>query len=274
MSPGSHLCAFYGDDEELSRVATAFVTAGLATGARVLYVAADHAVRGLGAALALRGVVDLDSAVDAGQLVLRDSAAVYGTGETDLATLAAAIGAESGEARRSGFTALRVAAEMTPFAEALGSAERLLQWERAASRMQQQSGVSSVCQYDERRLPQQDLRRLEVEHTGSAPAALTSPAAHFLATREPWGLRVVGQVDLENADELLAAVRARCAVDPRVFVDMRELTFIDVGATRELVALAAGLPADGTLFLVRPPAVLARILDLAFVRHQGLELVT
>ena len=41
IAPGTHLCAFYDSDEQLARIASAFVARGLAAGDRLLYIAAD-----------------------------------------------------------------------------------------------------------------------------------------------------------------------------------------------------------------------------------------
>lgn len=270
LAPGSHLCAFYRDEQELELTASAFVAGGLAAGAQVLYVAADRSPEQVSATLTDSGVA-ADAAIRADQLVVRDFATVYGAA-ADLATLAVGFRDASVAALNAGFTGLRVAAEMTDFVETLGSADGVLRWERMASRVQQETGIASVCQYDRRRIPEQQARALAEEHSGSAPLEDEPPQARFLATREPWGLRVVGEVDVANVDLFMAAVMARCLVEPRIVLDASELRFVDVDTIRRLVILAGSLRPEAHVSVIHPPPILERTIGLVFRHHPGLDL--
>ena len=53
---------------------------------------------------------------------------------------------------------------------------------------------------------------LAAEHTALAAYVGPRPLATFLATKEPWGLRIAGEVNLSNRAVFIRALRARLAV--------------------------------------------------------------
>ncbi len=72
-----------------------------------------------------------------GQLVIEDFAAAYdGPGQLDLDQMESGFRAAGRRARADGFGGLRVAAEMGDFSRAIGSVERLLDWERTCTSLQ------------------------------------------------------------------------------------------------------------------------------------------
>ncbi|HEY2281253.1 MAG TPA: STAS domain-containing protein [Streptosporangiaceae bacterium] len=75
------------------------------------------------------------------------------------------------------------------------------------------------------------------------------------------GLRLRGEVDMLSADALRQAIEALPADVGEVHLELAELTFIDVGGTRELLALARR-PARPRLILHQPPCGLLRLIHL------------
>ena len=76
------------------------------------------------------------------------------------------------------------------------------------------------------------------------------------------GLRLAGEVDLTNCDQLRRALAALPADDiTAVHLDVSGLCFIDVAGTRELIALMQSHPRL-RLILHNPPASLRRIIAL------------
>lgn len=71
-----------------------------------------------------------------------------------------------------------------------------------------------------------------------------------------------GELDLSNArvfsDELNRGIEAGA----RILIDMSALQFIDSHGLRGLARAAEGLPEQGRLEVVRPPADVARVLSL------------
>ena len=270
LEPGTHLIALYQSDAELARVAGVFVGAGLAAGDRVLYVASDRplsmALASLEASHAAAG-----PAVAAGQLVVRSFSGLYGGAcSLDVATVASSFRATADRARADGFTGLRVAVEMGGFTRVLGSIERVLTWERMATQLQHEQGISSVCQYDRRRLGGERSGFLAAEHAGAAPESASPPQASFLAT--PQGLRITGELDMANRKGFIRAVRARLAAMSQLTVDVGELAFIDAGTLGELHHIAAGLPPDARITLAGASPQLQRITGILGWQHPQLKI--
>jgi anti-anti-sigma factor len=271
LEPGTHLCALETDALQLDRIAATFVGQGLAAGDQLLYVAPDEQVDVLLEMLPAN--LRARDALAAGQLLVTSFSDAYGTRRPDdLGTIADGFRAAAGEARKSGFPALRVAARMDELAPFLGSIEEVVRWERMATTLQRELEVSSVCLYDAGRLDHGHGALIAREHAGMAPDLDDPPIATFLAVDEPWGLRVSGELDISNRDLLQRTVLSRAQVSPRVHLDLEDLTFADVGAINRLRAVAAVLPDSGWLVLDRVPAVVRRILDTTGLRHERLKL--
>lgn len=271
MAPGSHLCSFFADEGELARVAAAFVGSGLDVGDQVLYVASDRTPAGVQASLEASGAAT-GAHVASGQLLVRSFSEVYGAdGGLDLAQIATDLRTAIGHARDDGFPGLRFAAEMGDFAQAFGSIELLLLWERMCSRLHQEEGLSSVCQYDQRRFDDREqLSPIAVEHGGLAPDSAPEPLVRFLATKKPWGLRLTGELDASSRAAFGRALRARLAARARLRLDVRDLSFIDVGSLADIYECAATLPWHGRIVLAGAAAQLRHLVELAEFSHPRL----
>lgn len=271
LDPGTHLCAFHRSPGRLTRIATTFIGHGLAAGDQLLYVATDEHVDGV--LRALPEQVDGYGALVAGQLVVTSFAEAYGTRRPDdLRTVADGFRAAAAQSRKDGFRHLRVAAHMDDLAPLLGSPEEVVAWERMSTGLQREIGVSSVCLYDAALIGAEHADLVVGEHDGLAPEVARAPLARFLAVDEPWGLRVGGEVDVSNRDDLLQVLQARAAVTHRLHVDLEDLRFADVGSLARVTSVAAGLPADGWLTLGRVPPAIRRTFTLSGLHHERLRL--
>jgi hypothetical protein len=151
------------------------VRSGLAAGDRVLYVASDRPAAQVRTALEARQPLT-GAASASGQLVIQNFADAYGEpGQLDLARMATDFRVAARQARADGFGALRVAAEMGDFAEAIGSFERLLDWERLCTPMQHEEGITSVCQYSQDRFSDPDAAMIVSEHAGMVATTCGPP---------------------------------------------------------------------------------------------------
>ena len=269
LYPGTHLCAFHRSPGQLTRIASTFIGHGLAAGDQLLYVANDEHAEAV-----LRAMPDhADPAIASGQLLVRTFAEAYGTRRPDdLGTVADGFRAAAAQSRKDGFRHLRVAAHMDDLAPLLGSPEDVVAWERMSTGLQREIGVSSVCLYDSNLIGAEHGELVAREHDGLAPEAAPEPLARFLAVDEPWGLRVSGEVDVSNRDDLLQVLQARAAVTHRLHVDLEDLRFADVGSLARVASVAAGLPSDGWLTLGRVPATIRRTLSLSGLHHERLRL--
>jgi anti-anti-sigma regulatory factor len=261
--PGTHLCALYRGEAELEQTAAAFVGSGLAAGDRVLYVASDRPAPQV--RTALEGYqVPAGLAADRGQLVIQDFGDAYGEpGQLDLGQMEADFRAASRQARADGFGALRVAAEMGNFADAIGSVDRLLDWERLCTPMQHEEGITSVCQYDQRWFSETDAARLLGTHAGIAPDTVRPPPVQFTATEAPWGLAVAGELDLASREVFGRVLRARLAARPWLRLDLSGLAYAEAAALAVVYQAAARLGGDGAIVVAGAPYQLRRLIDLA-----------
>ena len=271
LGPGTHLCAFHHSPGQLTRIASTFIGHGLAAGDQMLYVANDEHAEVVLQAMA--GRVHADDAIRAGQLLVRSFAEAYGTRRPDdLGTVADGFRAAAAQSRKDGFRGLRVAAQMDDLAALLGSPAEVLAWERMSTALQREIGVSSVCLYDRNLIDAEHADLIAREHDALAPETARRPLARFLAVDEPGGLRVSGEVDVFNRDDLLQVLRARAAVTHRIHVDLEHLGFADVGSLARLTSLAAGLPHDGCVILGGVPDAIRRTLHLSGLHHERLRL--
>jgi hypothetical protein len=270
LAPGTHLAAFHRDERHLTRIAATFVGHGLSAGDQVLYVTTDEQAEAL--LRVLPAHAHPGGAVVSGQLLVRSFADAYGSRRPDdLGALAEGFRAAAEGARTRGFPGLRVAAQMDGLAPLLGSPEEVLRWERIATGVQHELGISSVCLYDASRLDEEYVGLLAREHAGRAPELADTPIARFLAVDEPWGMRVIGEVDMSNWDQLHRMLLSRAAVMPRMRVDLAGLTFADVGSMSRIRSVAAGLPDNGWLVLDRVPAAVRRVLTLSGIGHERMR---
>jgi anti-anti-sigma factor len=268
LAPGSHLCFFFADEAELNRAAAAFVGSGLDEGDQMLYLAGGRSASGARSSLTESGAAT-DDHLTSGQLVVRGFSEVYGSADNlDIAEIAGSLRAAAGQSRDDGFPGFRVAAEMEDLVQALGSLELVRLWERMCSRVQQEEGFSSVCQYSQRHFddPAQ-MNLIAVEHTARAPTWVPQPLARFHAIKKPWGLRVAGELDASNRAAFGRALQARLAARPRLRLDVRDLSFIDMGSLADLYESAAKLPWHGRIVLAGASVQLRQVIEIAEFRH-------
>lgn len=261
IEPATHLIALCQGAAELTQSAAACVSAGLASGDRVLYVTSDRPLPAVQTALETSSAA-AGPAMAAGQLMLRSFPDVQaGAGQPNLAVAASEFRAAAELARTEGFPGLRIAAEMGDVTQVLGSIGQALAWERITTALQHEDGISSVCHYDQQQLGGENSGLLAAAHAGPAPLSVPEPLVSFHAT--PQGLRVAGELDIANRERFVRTVSARLAAIPQLILDVGELDFIDAGTLGELHLMAAGLPPDGRITLAgatRQVRRLARIL--------------
>ncbi|WP_051809613.1 MEDS domain-containing protein [Actinoplanes subtropicus] len=261
---GDHVCWTVDDDATRLEAIAGFVRAGLGARHRVIYAGDDP-----GAVLAglERHGIGTRSAIDQGLLHATTAEASYLTGGVfdPEATLELWRG-EIARARSAGCPGIRVVGDMTWASRRVPGAERLPWYEAQVNTFFLDGYVAGVCAYDRRRFDPLDLRRLSWAHPGAAATRVPfEPGSALRARRirDPYGLRLAGEVDLSNRDALRAVIEHLFDEEPAATVDVSELTFADTAASRILVD-AAG---HGALRLVGVSAPLRRLLDFHGARR-------
>ncbi|WP_433295619.1 MEDS domain-containing protein [Actinoplanes sp. CA-030573] len=267
LAPGTHLIALYRSEAEMARTAAAFIAAGLEAGDRVLYVVDERPPPSVRATLAADDT-NAEAATVAGQFSVCRFADVYGLPYgPDRRAAADGFHATAELARSDGFPGLRIVTEVGQ-TQALGPFGEVLAWERLTTRLHQEEGVTSVCQYDQRYFNGEHVRLLAAEHAGAAPDRVAPPRASFRAT--PPGLRITGELDGTNLDGCARVVEARLAAIPRLVIDVGGVTFLDIGTFRRLYAIADRLPAGGRITLAHVSPELHRMIGILGWRHPNL----
>lgn len=271
--PRGHLCCLYRDEAHRRRVTATFVEGALGSGERVMYVSGTHRPAAVLSALHEDGV-EVDPALRSGQLVVRPLDDLPSARPLRIDELEQQVREAVALARADGFPGLRLATEMTRVLDALGSFEQLLAWERLAGELRREVAVTAVCQYEEGLLEEAEAVLVEAEHTGAAPELGVVPLARLLAVDRPFGLRVSGELDLSNREELVRALEARAAVNPEMQLDLKGLSFIDVGSLRAIYEVASRLPEGGRITLVDLTDPVRKVMDLAGLCHERVEIVS
>jgi anti-anti-sigma factor len=88
-----------------------------------------------------------------------------------------------------------------------------------------------------------------------------SDLLQVLPTGEPRTVRLIGELDASNADELLDTLQALDGAGDLV-LNLAELTFIDSMGLRSLLRIATGLENTGKLLLESPQRAVARSIEL------------
>lgn len=249
--------------ESWQAAAVDYLAEGAAAGDRLLYVA-DKPETGLVADLA--GLADRDGMLDSRQLRLASTADVYGpTAQFHVATQVAAFAGQASAATGSGYRGFRLASEATSL---VSGAARILDsaaYELAVDEMIATNGMSAMCGYD-RRTAAEALPALALVHPLRHAADETdAPGLYFDPDQGRWHL--AGEIDLAVDCVLRSALAWLVRVTPGqadLHLDLRAVEFIDVRGVHALIAVADELAPSRHLVLHDVPAVLRRILDLAW----------
>ena len=255
---GDHVCWTVDDDATRMEAIAGFVRAGLNARHRVIYSGdePEAVLDGLE-----RHGVGARAALDEGLLLATTAEASYLSGGVfDPAATIALWRATIDRARATGCPGIRVIGDMTWASRRVPGAERLPWYEAQINTLFLDGYVAGVCAYDRRRFDPLVLRRLSWAHPGAAATRIPfEPESSLRArrTRDPYGLRLAGEVDLSNRDALRAVIEHLFDEQPSATVDVSGLTFADTAASRILVDAAD----HGTLRLVGVSPPLGRLLE-------------
>ena len=151
LEPGDHLCCLYETEEEHRAVLTPFLRQGLERGEKVLYIVDTHTAEDVLGYLQEEGL-EVGPYLARRQLVVLNQAEAYmSQGVFDPERMIALLQAEIERALADGYSALRVAGEMTWALQGLPGSERLIEYEARLNEFFPGSKCLAMCQYDQRR---------------------------------------------------------------------------------------------------------------------------
>lgn len=203
LKPGEHLCCIYEEDHQFLDTLSAFLAEGLTRKQKVLYIYNERAPEEVEHQLASQGNT-VQAARENGRLVFHSYQDLFGaSGAFDPQGLMNWIAAEIASALSGGYTALRLALEMSPAGEAAGGADAgsapavsatatsaLSQFESQLSEPGGFSDAIILCLYDRRRFDPAFLVEAMILHPSFVEGAVVyqndyhMPASVFHSQRQ------------------------------------------------------------------------------------------
>ncbi|MEU7002719.1 MEDS domain-containing protein [Nonomuraea sp. NPDC046570] len=228
---GDHLCLPYDSDGERLAFSVAYVGSAMRTGRKVLVHTDALSPAAMRTELS-RSIPRLAAAEAGGQVEITCSAGSHLAGGVfDAARSTSALTAAVREALRSGWSGVCVLADMGWAARDSPGAEDLFAYEAAINPLFAVGGLAAACLYDRRLFPPDRMREASAAH----PLTPGQAELRFIAT--PPRLILFGEADLTNAPALAGLLAPLGAGRDDVTLDARQLSFADLAAMRELIAL-------------------------------------
>jgi len=245
-----HVCWAYADDAAFEEAAVRFLRAGLDRGDRLMWVGDGSAerLRRAGGALA-----EVDSLTASGALELVPVSAGYPTsGAFSPEEQLAFYDGRTRSARESGYTGLRVVAEVTALASDTRHSAGFLRWEHLADDfVASGSGFSALCAYSCEHAPPAVVDDAAAVHpVASVPGA--PPPLRLWCEPDGAGDRIAlaGEVDVVTADRFVRLLESTHVDAPVLTLDLTQVTFIDLAGARAIAAVGRAVAARGGRLVV------------------------
>jgi anti-anti-sigma factor len=267
LDAGDHACCAFCTAEDQRGLVRRFAVDALDRGMRLLYLADGSTEASVLGALAAGGV-DVGARRAGGQLAMERAAERYlAEGGFEPERQIERLADAAADARADGFRGLAVTAEMSWALTSGTDPESLVAYERAVTRVFGGGEVTALCQYDALAFPEELHRRVAGLHplaisTGPAGTVATRGAATIGELADVEGLQLAGEIDAFSAPYVRARIGEHLAAGEDVVLDLAELTFADVGASRTFVELAEELDPGLRVVLEGSPPVVRRVLRL------------
>lgn len=158
-----HLCLVYETQEEQFSAALPFIKIGLERGEKCLYIADTNASATLVNAMRTHGV-DVDAAMRQGGLTITDREIYPLHDGFDPGRMIEILARAERVARSAGFSALRVAGEMTWVSRTDPRPERLIEFEAKVNNLVRDHNILGICQYDRRAFPPEVVLKILCTH--------------------------------------------------------------------------------------------------------------
>jgi anti-anti-sigma regulatory factor len=245
LQPGDHACLTFSDSEERLDLVAAFVRDGLRLGQKVLCLTDSIPQAALRTELTDRGLA-LRDAIRSGQIDVATCGETFlaGGGFSSVRMLARLAG-QIQQARRDGFSGLRVTSDMCWALRPVTGVDELMDYESQVSRLLTDGHATAVCQYDRQCFDNVTLSGVTAHHAVALAAVTYHDDALLRICRQylPPGLRVAGEIDYRGIEPLSRALSEVLALDEHIHVNLTSLSFIDGSAAGALMQAAASLPA-------------------------------
>ncbi|HEX6498290.1 MAG TPA: MEDS domain-containing protein [Micromonosporaceae bacterium] len=263
LAPGAHACLTFSDSEERLDILSAFVGNGLDQGQKVVCYTESIPPDVLPDELVDRGI-SLAEPLRTGQLQVHTGAEWMLTGGVFRAARAVErLRTELVAARDEGYSGLRISFDQCWATRPVAGVEQLLVFESQVNDLIASAGITAICQYDRAVFDPVTLAAVTQAHRAVVAATIyhEDPVLRICRQLRPPGIRVAGEIDYTRADVLSHALGEAVRLDRDVYVNLRQLRFIDVAAATVLLHAAMGLPVDRQMTVVCAEAV-AKVIRL------------
>jgi len=243
LEPGDHACLTFTDADERLDIVAAFVRDGLAEGAKVLCLTDALAPGELLCEITERGL-PVREPLDRRQLELAPSTSAYiASGAFDPARVIDALQHRINEARRGGYPAVRITADMCWALRPVTGLEHLVAYEQQLTQLLADGRATAVCQYDRQCFDAVTLAGVTAAHSRAVAAVTYHNDAVLRVCRQhiPPGVRVAGELDYRGLGALTEALGEAVRLDSHVFLNLAQLRFMDVAAAGAVLQTAVGL---------------------------------
>jgi PAS domain S-box-containing protein len=177
LKSGDHLCYIYETEEEHRTVLTPFLRQGLERGEKVIYIV-DHHPSEMILGYLRDDELNVDSYLSSGQLIILSHDDAYmQKGNFDPDNTIALLRAETKQALSKGYSALRVAGEMSWILHGLSGSEQLIEYETKLNEFFPNNQCLAICQYNRQHFAPQIL--LDVLRTHPIVAIGTEICENF-----------------------------------------------------------------------------------------------
>jgi anti-anti-sigma regulatory factor len=261
LEPGDHACLTFSDADERLDIVAAFVQDGLDRGDKVVCLTDALAPAELSAQLSERGL-PIEATTCSGQLEVATSVSAYVVdGAFDPVQVISALRTRIDDALAEGYPGLRISADMVWALRPVSGLEQLLTFEVQFSELLASRPATVVCQYDRAGFDAVSLAGASAAH-GRGVAAVTyhnDAVLRICRQHIPPGVRVAGELDYRGLDALTRALAEAVRLDSHLFLNLSQLSFIDVAAAGIMLQTAYGLT-GGTLMTVICQPVVGKVL--------------
>lgn len=257
LESGDHACLTFSDVDERLDIVAAFVRDGLERGDKVVCLTDALEPAELSAELSERGL-PIEASTCSGQFEAAPSVSAYVVGGVfDPARVISGLRTRIDGALAEGYPGLRISADMVWALRPVSGLEQLLTFEVQFNELLASRPATVVCQYDRVGFDAVSLAGASAAH-GRAVAAVTyhaDPVLRICRQHVPPGVRIAGELDYRGLDALTRALSEAVRLDNHLFLNLSQLSFIDVAAAGVVLQTAYGLGGGKLMTVVCQPVV-------------------
>jgi anti-anti-sigma regulatory factor len=257
LEPGDHACLTFSDADERLDIVAAFVRDGLDRGDKVVCLTDALEPAELSAELSGRGL-PIEASTCSGQFEVAPSVSAYVAGGAfDPAQVISGLRTRIDGALAEGYPGLRISADMVWALRPVSGLEQLLTFEVQFNELLASRPATVVCQYDRVGFDAVSLAGVSAAH-GRAVAAVTyhsDAVLRICRQHVPPGVRIAGELDYRGLDALTRALAEAVRLDNHLFLNLSQLSFIDVAAAGIVLQTAYGLVGGKLMTVVCQPVV-------------------